>query len=493
LVSASLFPGAGSMKHISRALSCLFITLVLTQISKAGDWRGIVPLRSTRTEVERLLGAPQKGSRSVYVTENETISVVYADTECAYGWKIPTGTVVSFFVIAKKPLTLVDLKLDESKFVKRRDLHIETTYYYVNEKEGINYTVDVGRGVVTAVEYYPAANGNGIRCGPANDPSGKRKETSPLEESSVDPSDERKKIDKSAELSARARELERVATYEYTCLMHPEVHQAQAGRCPKCGMMLTTVKPSVRGEYSFSLEPRPLKPKAGDKLKMRFVISSPETGVRVTDYVSNHEKLFHLFIVSRDMTVYQHIHPRLERDGSFTVETVLPIEGLYKLHADFFPVGGTLQVIHRQLATAAYRAPDTLPSVLLTPDASLVKTVDGVRINLELNGSRGLTAGVLVPLKYRLTNERTGEPLRDLEPYLGAWGHTLILSSDQSEYLHSHPTEMLRDGLNRATARGGPEIEFLAMFPAAGDYRIWTQFQRAGKVITVFFTVRVVA
>jgi hypothetical protein len=481
------------MKHISRALSCLFITLVLTQISKAGDWRGIVPLRSTRTEVERLLGAPAKGTRNLYLTEKETISVVYAEVECAYGWKIPLATVVSFSVVAKNPPTLVNLKLDESKFVKRRDLHVETTYYYLNEKEGINYTVDVSRGVVTGVEYYPSANDNNMRCPTANGPSGERKENPKLGESSVGPSDESKKLDKSAELSARTRELERLATYEYTCLMHPEVRQAQAGRCPKCGMMLTTVKPSVRAEYSFSLATKPLKPKAGEKFKMRFVISSPETGVRVKDYVSNHERLFHLFIVSQDMTVYQHIHPRLERDGSFTVETVLPIEALYKLHADFFPVGGTLQVIHRQLATAAYRTPDTAPSVLLTPDATLIKTVDGVTIHLELNGARGLTAGVLVPLKYRLTNERTGEPVRDLEPYLGAWGHTLILNSDQSEYVHSHPTEMLRDGLDRVTARGGPEIEFLAMFPAAGDYRIWTQFQRAGKVITVFFTVRVTA
>ncbi len=292
----------------------------------------------------------------------------------------------------------------------------------------------------------------------------------------------------------RVRELERLApTYEYTCTMHPTVRQAQNGACPKCGMMLTTNQPSVLGDYKLALAARPLRPKAGEKARVRFVISNPRTGAPVRDYVVNHEKLFHLFIVSQDMTEYQHVHPQLEPDGSFEVETVFPKVGLYKLHADFFPAGGTLQVLHRQLSTAGHRAVKSPAPALLTPDATLVKTVDGMSISLEVGGAGAPAAGSLVRLAYRLTDERTGEPVRDLEPYLGAWGHTLILNADQSEYLHSHPTEMLPDNVAPATLRGGPKVEFQTMFPAAGNYRIWTQFQRAGRVTTVVFTVRVVA
>jgi hypothetical protein len=50
---------------------------------------------------------------------------------------------------------------------------------------------------------------------------------------------------------------------------------------------------------------------------------------------------------------------------------------------------------------------------------------------------------------------------------------------------------MLAGGVDRATQRGGPNVEFKAMFPVAGDYRIWTQFQRGGRVTTVSFTIRV--
>lgn len=280
-------------------------------------------------------------------------------------------------------------------------------------------------------------------------------------------------------------------TYEYSCVMHPEVRQIQDGVCPKCGMPLERIKPSVLGEYKLTLVTEPLRPKPGEKARLRFVISNPQTGAPVRDYVVNHEKLFHLFIVSQDMTEYQHIHPQLERDGSFVVETVFPQTALYKLHADFFPAGGTIQILHRELSTAGYRAQNVPPPASLTPDTTLVKTVDGMKISLELNGTGTPAAGQFVTLKYSVTDERTGELVRDLEPYLGAWGHTLILNADQSEYLHSHPTEMIPGNADFASLRGGPEVEFQTMFPAAGDYRIWTQFQRAGRVTTVFFTIRV--
>ncbi len=295
----------------------------------------------------------------------------------------------------------------------------------------------------------------------------------------------------------RVRAFERLLpTYDYTCPMHPDIHQAQEGLCPRCGMPLTSVKPSVIGEYQLKVTSLPRSPKVGEKAQLRFIISDPQTGARVKRFVVNHEKLFHLFIVSQDLADYQHIHPQLEADGSFVVETVLPRTGLYKLHSDFFPIGGTSQIIHRELTTAGYgrsRASMAAPPPRLTPDVTLTKTVDGMKVYLSLGNGDGVApvAGLFVPLKYRLTDAQTGAPVQDLQPYLGAWGHTLILNADQSEYLHSHPTEMLPGGVEQASMRGGPLVEFGAMFPEAGDYRIWTQFQRGEKIVTVSFTIRV--
>ncbi len=294
-----------------------------------------------------------------------------------------------------------------------------------------------------------------------------------------------------AATAERVRAAEGLApTYEFACVMHPEVRQAQEGVCPKCGMPLSTVRPSVLGAYRLAVTHTPRAPRPGEPVRLNFIVTHPETGARVRDFVLNHEKLFHLFIVSADMNEYQHIHPELDADGSFKVETRLPRAGLYRLHSDFFPAGGTLQVLHREIATAGYRAPRGAGGAKLTPDASFTKTVEGMKIKLDWGGAK-LVPGAFVRLRYSIADARTGEPVRDLEPYLGAWGHTLILDADQSDYLHSHPTETLPEGAERATLRGGPEVEFGAMFPEAGLYRIWTQFQRGGRVATVSFTVEV--
>jgi len=150
-------------------LSIAFASLLaLVSQPPAGGWRGIAPLRSTRADVERLLGRPESESGSVYVTEGERVSVTYSLRPCDYGWQVPPGTVVSFFVHPKQPPTLADLKLDEKKYERRRDLHIEHVFYYIDRAAGINYTFDSVRGLVTGVEYYPPLKTKARRCGPSS-------------------------------------------------------------------------------------------------------------------------------------------------------------------------------------------------------------------------------------------------------------------------------------------------------------------------------------
>jgi hypothetical protein len=43
----------------------------------------------------------------------------------------------------------------------------------------------------------------------------------------------------------------------------------------------------------------------------------------------------------------------------------------------------------------------------------------------------------------------------------------------------------------RAKLTSKPDVVFDTFFPHPGNYRIWSQFQRRGKVITVPFTVYV--
>ena len=52
-----------------------------------------------------------------------------------------------------------------------------------------------------------------------------------------------------------------------------------------------------------------------------------------------HEKLFHLFLVSRDLAYFAHEHPTLEPDGRFRFETEFPKPGMYRVLSDFYPSG----------------------------------------------------------------------------------------------------------------------------------------------------------
>jgi hypothetical protein len=72
------------------------------------------------------------------------------------------------------------------------------------------------------------------------------------------------------------------------------------------------------------------------------------------------------------------------------------------------------------------------------------------------------------------------KPADGLEPYLGAWGHLLMVSHDLMDAIHTHPF----------LADGGPEMQFNLFFPRVATYRIWVQVQRRGIVNTVAFTVK---
>ena len=88
--------------------------------------------------------------------------------------------------------------------------------------------------------------------------------------------------------------------------------------------------------------------------KFHIEVFHPLTGERVKEFGEVHDRLFHLFIVSRDMKQFAHIHPTLEKDGSLTVEQTLPEPGQYVLFSDFMPVGGGPQLITTPITTAGF-------------------------------------------------------------------------------------------------------------------------------------------
>lgn len=302
---------------------------------------------------------------------------------------------------------------------------------------------------------------------------------------------------------------------EYTCPMHADVRASVPGKCPKCEMSLVSVIPAVPEDFRLVVDSTPKMPKAGEKLQLRFSILNPRTGQQVKDFNLLHEKLFHLFIISQDLNEFQHIHPHREADGKFLVETTLPRTGNYKVYSDFHPAEGVPQVLQSNIKTTGVSTDLFTSAAKLTPDTSLVKIVEGQRITKENASNIGVEFGSLkrkdlnplkielklepeeiiagkpVLLTYKLSDSKTGEPIHDLLPYLGAMGHTLILSEDQTDYVHTHPEQEPFDPDDPASIFGGPQVKFEALFPRPGKYRIWTQFLRGDTLSTVVFNVHV--
>jgi Cu+-exporting ATPase len=142
--------------------------------------------------------------------------------------------------------------------------------------------------------------------------------------------------------------------------------------------------------------------------------------------------------------------------------------------------------IHQRQVLTVGGAPPA-PVVAAPGPRSVV--VDGVRV--ELTGRAD--AGGSSDLRFALTDDATGRPVDDLQPYLAAAGHVVVMRADGSTFAHEHAEVTDDRGRPVFALPGqtfGPELDVHAEFPTAGVYRLWAQFRLAdGSVITAPFTV----
>jgi hypothetical protein len=274
----------------------------------------------------------------------------------------------------------------------------------------------------------------------------------------------------------------------FYCPMHPDVTATAAGKCLRCGMALVPGDPYDLREYRLDLQMQPQAPEPGQALRLRFTVKHPSSLAVVDNFAVVHDKPFHLFVIGQDLESYDHVHPEQQADGSYEIQLTLPKAGYYRLYADFLPIGGAPQVISRVIATANFDGGLAASQARLTPDTTLRKVIDGTAVTLTLP-SDGLVAGREETLRFRVEDANSGVPVTDLEPYLGAFGHTLVISADTLQYSHGHPVELLPEGSEARPTAGGPTLTFKTTLPQPGRYRMWTQIKRRGHVSTVQFTV----
>ncbi|SNR30461.1 hypothetical protein [Blastococcus mobilis] len=222
--------------------------------------------------------------------------------------------------------------------------------------------------------------------------------------------------------------------------------------------------------YTLDLGERSLP--AGAATPVSFRVLGPD-GDPVTQYDVDHEVDLHLIAVRRDLTGFQHVHPELGADGVW--RTALALDpGAWRLFADFTPSAlGEDLTLGADLAVPGDFAPAPLPAESLTAE------VDGFTVVLtgELDPGR--------ESELTLSVSRDGRPVTDLQPYLGAYGHLVVLRDGDLAYLHAHPV----DEPGGAAPTPGPHVRFATTAPSAGDYRLFLDFKHDGVVRTAAFTV----
>ncbi|MFB6366047.1 hypothetical protein ACFCP7_18600 [Paenibacillus elgii] len=239
-------------------------------------------------------------------------------------------------------------------------------------------------------------------------------------------------------------------------------HGDGASEAPKSAEVVT----------SFKLTPE--KPQARNDTPLTIQITD-KNNKPVENFDITHEKKLHLIVVSKDLSFFNHIHPDYKGGGRFDITTQFPGGGDYKLIADFVPTGQGA-VTQTSWISVQGNAP---AAAAIEPESTLVKTVDGKEVTLAIDH---LIAGMDANLTFTIRDAASKQPVTNLQPYLGAVGHVVILSDDAEQYLHVHPME---------EKVSGPDAKFMTKFPKSGIYKLWGQFQHEGKVFTVPFVVKV--
>ena len=151
--------------------------VVLAAISShAKDWRGIVPLHSTRADVERILGAAEtdRGSAIFYTIDFNRVMIAFPEARCGQPgsqWNVASNIVTDIWVGGEPShkMRFRDINVS-SGFRAEKDPELGYILYYINDVEGISYEVDnrygtdTGGAVVVYTKYFPPAKENNMRC-----------------------------------------------------------------------------------------------------------------------------------------------------------------------------------------------------------------------------------------------------------------------------------------------------------------------------------------
>ena len=255
--------------------------------------------------------------------------------------------------------------------------------------------------------------------------------------------------------------------------------------------------------------------------------------------IPDHGHLMHLFLISTDgMREIWHLHPDQIAGGAFEVRVRALRLSHFKLFADVVDRRGFPWTLVGDLnlnfddcteVCTTLRPDDSdwygppLTSASAATNSTIAQTSYDTKIVWQ-HPPGPLKSGIATQFKF-VVEDQNGNPVNDLNPYMGMAGHAEFVRSDMSVFAHVHPAgsvsmaalDLAQQGLpgaspsmemqgmsTQGTTMPGmsadtpvksdqlpPEVSFPYGFPKPGDYRIFVQIKRTGRVQTAAFDVHV--
>lgn len=248
--------------------------------------------------------------------------------------------------------------------------------------------------------------------------------------------------------------------------------------------------------------------------QFRSELQDPDR-LRLDDLVADHGHLLHLFLVrTPDMKGFWHLHPQQEAAGEFSQTLPSMPAGHYRIYADIvhhtgFPETQVGEIDLPAISGSAL-AGDDAGEAGLTADEKVSPLSDGYRMVWQRD-SGPLRPRRLVWFRFRVEDAK-GRPATDLEDYMGMAGHAVFIRTDGQIFAHVHPAGSVSmaaaelamgNGSTPVSGAAGqamngmhpgahsPDVSFPYGFPQAGEYRIFVQVKRAGRIETGAFVAKV--
>jgi len=230
-----------------------------------------------------------------------------------------------------------------------------------------------------------------------------------------------------------------------------------------------------------------LEPGKAVTVRFRLRRQGDANALSFKDLKEVHTKKLHLFVNDSTLTDFFHLHPQpTPKDATLFAFSFSPNKtGNYQLWADVTPLSkNTTQPARQQFVQARLSALNPASNPI---DTTLVDEATLGSLKAKLSFDPPLQSDQASIGTVTVTN-LAGQPIRNLEPVLGAFAHVVAYANNGQSVLHSHPMGKEPKG---SADRAGPQLQFHLEPGQSGFVKIFVQIRLDGRDLIFPFGVMV--